>query len=181
MKTWWTYMLQKCRPLQRGTDMPTKPDSPTCRVPLRFRPTACAAGIKPEKRGKSLLSKSPSGTGDLDDTVKKRKKRRPLRLCSHKTLPAIAPSSHLISLLPVPPTLTPFSLSHPAIPLITTFWHPLPSPGWANIAHFSWGGEMRHMDTPLEVAQEAQESVTEDSWHRLINFHSSCNKAQLCL
>lgn len=56
---------------QHGINMATKPDSPTRRAPLRFQPTACEPGTKPEKRGKSLLSKSPSGTGDLDDAVKK--------------------------------------------------------------------------------------------------------------
>ncbi len=114
--------------LQSGINMPTKPDSFTCRVPLRFQPTVCVAGTKPEKRGKSLLSKSPSGTGDLDDTVEKKTKKKneateeiPKPLCCHKTLPTVAPSSHLISLLPVSPTPTQFSLSHPVIPLITTF------------------------------------------------------------
>lgn len=111
--------------LLHGINVATKPDSPTCRVPLRFQPPACASGTKPEKRGKSLLSKSPSGTGDLDDTVRKKKKKEatvelPKPLCCHNTLPTAAPSSHLVSLPPVSPTLTPFSLSHPAIALITT-------------------------------------------------------------
>lgn len=130
--------------------MATKPDSSSCCVPLRFWPTACAAGTKAE-RGKSLLSKSPSGSGDLEDIAQKERKKEatkeiPKPLCCHNTLPTTAPSSHLISLLPVSPILTPFSLSQPAIPLITTLWLPLPllshKPRWANIAHFTQGGKL---------------------------------------
>lgn len=88
--------------------------SPVSRVPLRFQLTACEAGTKPEKRGKSLLLKSPSGSADLDHTVKP-KKQRPLRSYqSLNTLPTTtAPSTPLTSFLRFPPTLT---LVSPPIP-----------------------------------------------------------------
>lgn len=119
-----TYVSEMQMSLQRRIDMAKKPDSPT--VPTGLQPTACATGTKPEKRGKSLLSKSPSGTGDLDDTVQKRRKKEateelPKPLCCHSTLPTAAPSvtSFLFFLFhkPSPHFLPP----RPAIPLIATF------------------------------------------------------------
>lgn len=150
-------------------------------IPLRFQPTASAAGTKPQKRGKSLLSKTPLRDCVLDDTVKKKATEElPKPLCCHNTLPTATPSSHLISLLPFQQPSPHFFLSHPAIPLINTLWLPLPlllrRPGWMNIAHFSLGGKWDTW-TPT-VVHKPQESVSEDFRREPIKLLPFSIKAQ---
>lgn len=64
---------------------------------------------------------------------------------------------------------------HPAFPLITTIWLPLPfnlaSARWANAAPFPMTYRNETHRLPLQVAQRPRESVTEEFKHRLINFH----------
>lgn len=117
---------------------------------------------------------------------KKEKKKGNWGATKASSLPQHVPNcGSLSSPFFVPQPSPHFPSPYPAIPLITTFWLPLPSllrrPGWANIAHFSREeGDETH-GHPLQAVQKPQESVTEDLRHRLINFHSSSNKALLCL
>lgn len=88
--------------------------SPTCQIPSRFWATTTDVETKVKKRDKSLLSSSTSGMTDMDNTVKKKKKKR----SCHKAIPTPVSSqfhqhkSH-------------FPAHHPAVPLITTFRLPL--------------------------------------------------------
>lgn len=133
---------------QHGINMATKPVSPKCRVPLRFQPTACAAGTKPEKRGKSLLSKSPSGTGDLDDTVKKKKE-------ATEKLPEPSARTDFPLQLPLVTSFLFFLFHQSSSPFYHTFNHHPHTPSSSALAQAQGGrtlltspaGEMRHADT----------------------------------
>lgn len=106
------YKLRQSRKSCRKTVI--KSSSPTCHIPSGFRATI-GTETKVKKRDKSLLSSSTSGMTDMDNTVKKKIKKR--RSC-HKAIPTPVSSqfhqhkSH-------------FPAHHPALSLITTFRLPL--------------------------------------------------------
>lgn len=139
---------------KHGINLVTKSHLPMRYIPLRFQPTASAAGTKPQKGGKSLLSKTPLRDCALDDTVKKKKgatEELPKPLCCHNTLPTATPSSHLISLLPFQQP-SPHFFSFPSCHSFNQ--HPLTPTSFASAEarmdeHCSLlpGGEMRHVDT----------------------------------
>lgn len=137
---------------KHGINLVTKSHFPMRYIPLRFQPTASAAGTKPQKRGKSLLSKTPLRDCVLDDTVKK---KRPLR--GYQSL--FAATTHFPLQLPLVTSFLFFPFNNPlpifSFPSCHSFnQHPLTPTSFAPAEarmdeHCSLlpGGEMRHVDT----------------------------------
>lgn len=158
---------------QRGTNVATEPGSPR-----RFEGGSDWFG---QNRSKSVLSKSPEGTGGFDNTVKKKKRSHSGATIASIIAPPQLPSCPR-STNPHPHFLSP----HPAIPSNPSIWLSLPLlrvPARGSrtlLTSPAWGGEqIRHMALPEKPLPKAPSSALKPKNKRAKGDLARCRGAQL--